>query len=311
MSLSSLKQAVLGQLGSLDSPLFQIARVVQDGAAASAPQADVAGSDAATRSGHLDHSRPASATDIAAAKLQVPGDVDHERAKADAAKTLASIDFSKPDIAIWVPATGSHSAPKRWTAGVQEAFGDRASITTMDYPASTSFNDSVSTGMETLRLVMQGIAERGGNHRVTLGGHSQGAWVIGDTIADPAIGRQVDKAVLYGHPSPARVDWNGGDPNVRQVDDPRDPFTQRLTGVHGALGAIDDLADGRDRSGNAIDGGGLWERVLQVGSTVLQNPAFAAYLVGRSAAKEQYGGERDPHHYETAYADGARFLAAR
>jgi hypothetical protein len=210
-----------------------------------------------------------------------------------------------------VPATGSHAIPSEWQRATQEQFGGSASLALVNYPASKNFNDSVATGQETLKLVLAGIAERGGSQRVSLAGHSQGAWVIGDTIADPTIGRMVDKAILYGHPAPASVDWSrSGDPRVQQVDHPDDPFTWDVTGGKQALDAIDEIHDGTSATGEHLDLGDTLRRGLSVAATALVNPAFAAYLIGRTAVKDQWQGARDPHHYTQAYGSGAKFLAA-
>jgi hypothetical protein len=263
-----------------------------------------------TVSGTLERGSRPDAAAVREARLDVPGDVDHARAKADAERTLASIDFSRPNISLWVPATGSHAIPSSWRSAVEQGVdGQRTSLALVDYPASFNFNDSVSTGMETLRLVLAGIAERGGQHRVTLAGHSQGAWVIGDAIDAPELARSVDRAVLYGHPAPARVDWSkSGDPNVRQVDDAEDPFTFPLDGGRQALAALDELHEGRDKSGGSLDAGGWVDRIGTLARTALANPQLSAYLVGKHVLPPDDSAGPDPHHYDTQYADGARFL---
>jgi hypothetical protein len=308
----SLIAAIKDQFTDLDSPLHRIANLVQDGISATTDPAQRDGSDADTAVGSLARGGPApSAGEVRDATLDVPGKVDHARAQADAQKALEAIDWSKPDISLWVPATGSHEIPKAWRDAVEQGpDAARTSLSLVDYPAGMDFNDSVATGMETLRLVMAGIAERGSQYRVTLGGHSQGAWVIGDTIATPEVGRMVDKAVLYGHPAPASVDWSGdADPNVRQVDDPQDPFTWDVVGGGDALNAISDLTKGTTRDGSELDGEGTLSRLGTLATTVLANPGFAAYLVGAHAIKDARASQADPHHYESQYADGAHFLA--
>jgi hypothetical protein len=261
--------------------------------------------------GSLERGPRPSASELRGATLQVPGEIDHARAQADAQRVLESIDFSKPEIALWVPATGSHSIPASWRRSVDAQFGGRASQALVDYPADFDFNDSVSTGMETLKLVLAGIAERGGHHRVTVAGHSQGAWVIGDAIDTPQLARMVDKAVIYGHPAPARVDWSrAGDPNVRQVDDPNDPFTTPLEGGRQALQAMDELQDGRSVDGQALDLGGILGRVSGLAKTAIANPRLSVYLLGKHVLPADREDGRDPHHYDAQYGVGARFLAA-
>ena len=275
----------------------------------------VRGSDAAgdpTTPGHLERGPRPTADELRRAPLTVPGQVDHARAQRDAERTLAGIDFSKPEINLWVPATGSHSIPGSWQRAIEEGpAGHTTSVALVDYPASANFNDSVSTGQETLRLVLAGIAERGGQHRVTVAGHSQGAWVIGDTIDEPTIARSIDRAVLYGHPAPARVDWaRSADPHVRQVDDPEDPFTFPLDGGRQALAAIDRIAD-TGGAGGAPDLGEVAGSIATIAQTALANPRLSAYLIGKHVVPDasEYDGARDPHHYADEYADGARYLA--
>jgi hypothetical protein len=295
-----LLASIQNQFVQLDSPLHQAADALQAGIHSFFDPKDRTGSDAATVDGSLARGPAPSASQVRSAKLTVPGAVDEARAKADAARTLASIDWTKPDISLWVPATGSHSIPSQWRDAVAASpDAARTSLALVDYPAATDFNDSVSTGMETLRLVLAGIAEHGGSHRVSLAGHSQGAWVIGDAIQTPELGRMVDKAVLYGHPAPARVDWSTGtDPNVRQVDHPDDPFTWDLVGGSDALRAISELSHG----GSLLQYG-------TIAATALANPGFAAYLVGAHLLHARHGADEDPHHYQSQYADGAGFLA--
>lgn len=264
-----------------------------------------------TVAGRLERGPRPGAAALRAARLEAPGTADLQRARVDAQRTLESIDFSRPHISLWVPATGSHSIPRRWRDAVEQGMdGQRTSLALVDYPASANFNDSVATGMETLRLVLAGIVERGGHHRVTVAGHSQGAWVIGDAIDTPELARAVDRALLYGHPAPARVDWSrSADPNVRQVDDPADPFTFPLEGGRQALRAIDELHDGRDAAGHQLGAGGYLERVGRLAGTALANPQLSAYLIGKHVVPQEGDAGPDPHHYDDEYAEGVHFLA--
>ncbi|MEO6867159.1 MAG: hypothetical protein ABI200_03985 [Gaiellales bacterium] len=308
--LSEIAATIKEQFGNLGAPLHKVARQAQSLIAETTAPSDRAGSVATTRVGQLPTGPRPEAAEIRAAQLPADGKVDHARATRDAERTLASIDFSKPDIVLWVPATGSHSIPSSWQDNVAKTFGDRASLALVDYPANANFNSSVATGQETLKLVLAGIAERDGNHRVSLAGHSQGAWVIGDTIDDPTVGRIVDKAILYGHPAPARVDWSRGlDPRVQQVDDPADPFTWEVVGGRQALDAIAELHEGGSTTGEPLDIGGMISRGLKVASAALLNPGLGAYLIGKHVVADQDRSGNDPHHYAARYGDGAAFLA--
>ncbi len=309
--LAELIDAAKDAFGNLGSPLHDVARDVQAELTAQTAPTDRAGSDATTQRGNKATGPRPQAAELRRARLDVPGDIDHARARAHADTALAAIDFSKPDIVLWMPATNSHSIPGDWQRGVEQAFDGRASSSIVDYPANVNFNDSVSTGMETLKLVLAGIAERGGHHRVTLGGHSQGTWVIGDALQDPVIGRMVDKAVLYGHPAPAHVDWShGADPHVQQIDDPNDPFVWDVAGGHQALEAIDELHDGTTGSGARLGVGDYLARGASLLGTALANPALSAYLIGKHVIPERPDSGRDPHNYSSQYADGAAFLSS-
>lgn len=119
-----------------------------------------------------------------------------------------------------------------------------------------------------------------------------------------------DKAVLNGHPAPARVDWSdGADPAVQQVDDPNDPFVWDVTGGHQALTAIDELHDGQTASGSKLGVGDYLARGAGLLGTALSNPALSAYLIGKHVISERHDSNHDPHNYRAEYGDEAAFLA--
>lgn len=290
-----------------DSPVQVIARGLQHGIASIMPghHEDAQGTIA-------DGAKP-SAAQLRSAPVPMPGKPDQARAEADAKRTLESIDWSKPNIALWVPGTGTHSIHGGWENQVQAAFGrDEVSLALVDYPASTSFNSSVATGMETLKLVLAGIAEHGGDHHVTLSGHSQGAWIIGDSLGTPEIARAVDKATLYGHPGPAKIDWSrsGGD-RVLQIDDPADAYTLDVNGSMDAQRALDELKDGRTSDGGSIDFGGTIQRAGLVTAGMLLNPGLSVAMLGEKISPESWDGPKHPHNYDERFAEGARFLAPK
>lgn len=158
--------------------------------------------------------------------------VDWERAHADAQKVLDAIDFSKRDIVIWVPGTSSHGPHRDFEAAVRDAWrGEGTNLVALEYEATWHLRRSVPTGIATLRLVLEGIRARGGDHRVLLSGESQGAWIIGETIADPAVGRVVDRAILLGHPWLAAHQYAAGqDPRVRVINHDGDQVTLPVRG---------------------------------------------------------------------------------
>lgn len=146
--------------------------------------------------------------------------VDWERAHADAQRTLDAIDFSKRDIVIWVPGTSNHGPHKAFEAAVRDAYqGDGSNLVALEYEATWHLRRSLPTGIATMRLVLEGIRARGGDHRVLLSGESQGAWIIGEVVADPAVSKVVDRAVLIGHPWLAAHHYDRGqDPRVRVIN---------------------------------------------------------------------------------------------
>ncbi len=147
-------------------------------------------------------------------------EVDWERAHADAQKTLDAIDFSKRDIVIWAPGTSNHGPHKAFEAAVSEAYrGEGSNLVALEYEATWHLRRSLPTGIATMRLVLEGIKARGGDHRVLLSGESQGAWIIGEVLADTAVSGIVDRAVLLGHPWLARHQYDAGqDPRVRVIN---------------------------------------------------------------------------------------------
>lgn len=158
--------------------------------------------------------------------------VDWERAHADAQKVLDAIDFSKRDIVIWVPGTSNHGPHKAFEAAVRDSYtGEGSNLVALEYEATWHLRRSVPTGIATLRLVLEGIRARGGDHRVLLSGESQGAWIIGEVMADPAVTKVIDRAVLLGHPWLATHQYDSGqDPRVRVINHAGDQVTLPVKG---------------------------------------------------------------------------------
>ncbi|MCW2923122.1 MAG: Cutinase, partial [Thermoleophilia bacterium] len=245
------------------------------------------------------HEARPSAARLRATKLDLlPGKPDAKAARKLADAALAKVDWSKPDLVVWVPATDEHYFPSAMRAGVKRQFGDRASTVLLDYPADWNFAESVSTGMEALRLFLAGVAEHGGDRRVLLAGHSQGAWVIGDAMADPAVHAAVDRAVLLGDPGLA----------VTHYTDRRDAKVVEVTDRGDRLGAPVDgreaLLEGMSRidRGDTVGGG------AELAGVAVHNPQLATYLAARSVDPGQW--KDDPHRYEHAMGDAATFLDA-
>lgn len=271
----SILDAIRNQVASVDTPFMRFAQEVQHFIA------DHVGGDDALRVG--------------------PADTQEARKQSD--KTLSQIDWSQRDIVIWVPATLSHEVPKGWEKAVSQEWGNsKTKPVLLDYPASVNFRSSVPTGIEALKLTLDGIKKHGGNHRVLLAGHSQGAWVIGDAMLDPVVAAKVDKAVLYGRPTQARSD----NPRLHEsnkvevVNNADDPFTQKTTGIDQAAQGLKELD--RDNKPGAVLG------ALTIGAAVLANPFLAAYLIGRKISHNSWRGNADPHHYDRDFAAGAKRL---
>src|SRR5690606_29230316 len=113
---------------------------------------------------------------------------------------LASIDFSKRDIGLWGPGTDSLEVRPSFPAAPDAADTRTVSLTHLTYEASWNRRRSVPTPAASSQLALEERKRRGGNHRVLLAGESQGAWIIGEAMADPHVGSVVDRAALLGHP---------------------------------------------------------------------------------------------------------------
>lgn len=169
-----------------------------------------------------------------------PWEVDEERARRDAELVLASIDFSRRDLIIWAPGTSArdvHPAFRAALRAAERASTDdmRASLTGLIYEASWHIRRSVPTGMATLKLVLLGIRARteasSTPHDVYLAGESQGAWIIGELMADPDVTDIVTRAILMGHPFVAGHEYvNGEDPRVMVINNEGDQVTLDFKG---------------------------------------------------------------------------------
>lgn len=162
-----------------------------------------------------------------------PWPVDAARAQADAQRVLNSIDFTKRDIVIWVPGAGGHAPDAAFADAFHAAWHDgTASLTHLEYEATSNLRASVATGLATLKIVLAAIAARGAHHRVMLAGQHQGAWLIGEALADPKLRPVVHRAVLFGHPALAKTHWDDGrDPAVLEHNHPSDHTSRSLSGA--------------------------------------------------------------------------------
>lgn len=178
-----------------------------------------------------------------------PWQADLDQARHDAEQVLARIDFSQRDILIVVPGTGDRALLPEQRRGIADTWPrGGASVAFIDYDTNWNMPRSMPQGMETLRLVLAGIARRGGAHRVFLVGQSQGALIIGEAMREPAVRSMVTRAAILGHPSGVAATRYaaGSDPKVWYHTHPDDPIAQRLNGsVKQALEGVAHIMAGR------------------------------------------------------------------
>jgi hypothetical protein len=232
------------------------------------------------------------------AKFDVPNptkaggafEVDWERAYADAQKVLDAIDFSKRDIVIWAPGTSNHGPNKDFKAAVEDSYrGEGTNLVALEYEATWHLRRSLPTGIATMRLVLEGIRARGGDHRVLAAGESQGAWIIGEIMADPVVGGVIDRALLVGHPWLAKHQYaEGQDPRVRVINHAGDMVAMP---VHG------DITVGLDAmiAMRTLDLSGMGDVLKALSS----NPQHGVELLKSLAHNIPIFGKliRDPHAY--------------
>ncbi len=203
--------------------------------------------------------------------------VDWAEARADAIRTLRSIDFAQRDIVIWAPGTdgkGVHTDFKNAVNGIYH--GRDVSLTHLHYDASWDLRSSLPTGLATMKLVLEGIRQRlaampaAERPRVLLGGLSQGAWIIGEAIADPRVGSVVTRAITAGHPWLAKTQYtNGHDPRVRVINHNGDQITMTVKGDAGV--GMDAMA--------AVKTGKFGEQFGTVVKAILANPLQGVLLL--------------------------------
>jgi hypothetical protein len=227
--------------------------------------------------------------------------VDWERAYADAQKVLDAIDFSKRDIVIWAPGTSNHGPHKDFKAAVDDSYrGEGTNLVALEYPATWHLRESLPTGIATMRLVLEGIRARGGDHRVLLAGESQGAWIIGECVADPAISGVIDRAVLLGHPWLAKHQYaHGEDPRVRVINHAGDMVAMPVNG---------DITVGVDAmiAMRTLDLSGLGD----VAKALASNPQHGVELLKSLAHNIPIFGKliRDPHAYGPEMTRAVEYL---
>lgn len=186
--------------------------------------------------------------------------------------TMNSIDWSKDRIALWVPGTFEGGVDGAFASSVQRP---DTSVAAIRYPADTRFTEgSVGAGVTVLKAVLERAAAEG--KQVVIGGHSQGAWVAGEALADRHASRAVDKAVLFGMPSVASHQYDAGqDPRVREVNNRDDPYANPMADGARLVEAVSRAAAGQAGDLDVLD---------TLARSVPQNGAVAAELVSRPFA---------------------------
>lgn len=218
-------------------------------------------------------------------------------ARTAATAALADIDPTRPILLLWLNGTGDRGAEEEFFAAARRRWGARVEIVKIAYPARYDYRASVSTGIEALGQVLDGVAQLRRNRRVQvlLAAESQGAWVVSDTIADARRRAAVDRVLLVGHPSVAEHHFHDGrDPGVFEFNHRTDPITLPVSGpVEGMLDAVGALVERKDPSG-----------LGNVVAAAVHNPLRALdFLVGSiRGAMFGSGGKpdqlvHDPHNY--------------
>ncbi len=209
------------------------------------------------------------------------------KAQADARRVINSIDWSKRDIVIWVPGTNNDQVHPAFEAATHASWtGGEASLVRLVYDATWNMRPSVATGIATLRIVLDEIRRRGGDRRVLVAGESQGAWVIGEALSDPVLGKVIDRAVLMGHPALASHHYDN-DPRVVEINHPGDVVTMPINGNPGQ--ALDGM--------QALYQGQVW-KVGSIGAALGQNPKHGVQLLKNVVGGFLFKGfVADPHNY--------------
>jgi hypothetical protein len=162
--------------------------------------------------------------------------IDQEAAKRYADRTLRSLDLSKPVVVLWVSGTANPKkgefpqiAPAFANAVYREFQDGNAGLGLMRYESSWNMRSSISTGVETLRLVLRGLKRR--HKQVLLAGESQGAWVISEALKDPVAHSAITRAALWGHPAVAATHFEDGhDPQVLETNHKWDHVSRPISG---------------------------------------------------------------------------------
>lgn len=238
--------------------------------------------------------------------------VDHAAAQRYAAQTLATIDWSKPYLLLYVP--GTANPDKGQVQKVNPEFANElfrqfpdgnAEIAMLRYSGTWDMRGSISTGVEVLRLVLRAIAARPGpKPTVLLGGESQGAWVISETTRDPIARGAFTRAAIFGHPSLAGTHFEDGhDPAILETNHRLDHVAMPLKG---------DRAKAMDAQ-IALETGLSFDKLPLLAQAFLADPlagslSLAAQVRDRLAKRLRPLWVQDHHDYRDDMRRGVEFL---
>jgi hypothetical protein len=202
-------------------------------------------------------------------------------------------------VVIWVRGTSDRSIkPEVRAAFERELAGEP--VLEVDYEASWRFSQSVPDGAAVLRGVLAALARRRPRPQVLLAGESQGAWVISSVLRDRAMADTVTRAVLWGAPAAAPVDFaDDHDARVREFNNPGDVVTIDLGREANAklVGAIERFAR------HDVVGG-----VLPILGYAVTHPAALGALLRAQAWRVPGLAARFPSPHGYDFEAGVRFL---
>lgn len=215
------------------------------------------------------------------------------------AAILRRIPAGSQRVVIWVRGTNDRSMrPDVRAAFDREMPGEQ--ILEIDYEASWRFAESVPDGAAVLRGVLEALARRRPRPQVMLAGESQGAWVISTALEDPSLAQVVTRAVLWGAPAAAPVDFaDRHDPRVHEINHPGDIVTMDLGDAANQrlVSSIDKLAHRRYLAG-----------LLPIVTFGLTHPAVLGRLIRAQLWRIPGLGSKFPSPHGYDFIAGVRYL---
>jgi hypothetical protein len=212
---------------------------------------------------------------------------------------LRRIPAGEQRVVIWVRGTNEREIKPAIRAAFERELPDEP-VLEVDYQASWRFGDSVPDGEAVLRGVLEALGRRRPRPKVLLAGESQGAWVISTVLADPRMSPLVTRAVLWGAPAAAPLDFaDGHDRRIREYNNDGDIVTMdfgRDTNT-GLVGGIDRFAR-REYAGGLV----------QMLGHAITHPAVIGALLAAQLWRVPVIGKRFPSPHGYDFLAGVRFL---